>query len=522
MIWEGSPLGTDRNGSPISHTGNEPTLVVGPPGVNKTMGQAVVELLNDEGNRTYFVWDPSLELAAICANRRREVCGPENVDIMNSYDVLARVRPDLKSSKWNPLTECDADSPMLSDFCNAIGDAVVPASSNEMQKHFVDSARSAVSGMTKAEILEAAATGSVPSLPNVRARLTQDADTLRATIKKILDEHPKDFDLRTRLGRYLNKNVTDEMESVRSNVESAMGWMSDALCRDLVPGKKQGVCFRRMRDVPTTIFCGLPPAEDKPAYMRLVLSLVLRALYREDGVPATLLIDEAYVLGRHEETIKALSILRKYNCRVTLVYQSIAQVMEHFPKTWGLFTGGAMMGFRATDKDSAEFMSFRAGEEVVPTPSYADPATPAEVRVKPSWQPQKRERIRAGKMFSMPRGKALVWLPGDEAPRISTVKGYFDIPELASRADPNPYYKPPVRPASGRSAGQRRARGWGTFAAAGVAATGAWLWPGSSFTERAPVVEARAAIMAAPAPIRPHVQKPHRHAKAMQPGGFHE
>jgi hypothetical protein len=70
----------------------------------------------------------------------------------------------------------------------------------------------------------------------------------------------------------------------------------------------------------------------------------------------------------------------------------------------------------------------------------ADPSNPSDLGVRPSWGPQKRERIPVGKMFGMPQGRALVWLPSDEAPRMARVRGYFDIPKLAARADPNPYY----------------------------------------------------------------------------------
>ena len=48
--------------------------------------------------------------------------------------------------------------------------------------------------------------------------------------------------------------------------------------------------------------------------------------------------------------------------------------------------------------------------------------------MRPSWSQQKRPRISVGKMFGMPQGRALVWLPGDEAPRVSRIKGYFELP----------------------------------------------------------------------------------------------
>ena len=52
-------------------------------------------------------------------------------------------------------------------------------------------------------------------------------------------------------------------------------------------------------------------------------------------------------------------------------------------------------------------------------------------------------------MFGMPPGRALVWLPGDEAPRVSRMKGYFEIKKLNARASENPYFK---------GSGKRRSR----------------------------------------------------------------
>jgi hypothetical protein len=60
----------------------------------------------------------------------------------------------------------------------------------------------------------------------------------------------------------------------------------------------------------------------------------------------------------------------------------------------------------------------------------------------------------------MPPGKALVWLPNEEIPRVARIKGYFEIPQLARRADPNPYYR------GGGSA--RRQTGGGAGVAVGV------------------------------------------------------
>ena len=49
--------------------------------------------------------------------------------------------------------------------------------------------------------------------------------------------------------------------------------------------------------------------------------------------------------------------------------------------------------------------------------SFGRRASVTEVNVRPSWQQKERDRISLQKMFGMPPGKALVWLPTEEIPR---------------------------------------------------------------------------------------------------------
>jgi type IV secretory pathway TraG/TraD family ATPase VirD4 len=85
--------------------------------------------------------------------------------------------------------------------------------------------------------------------------------------------------------------------------------------------------------------------------------------------------------------------------------------------------------------------------------SAADPSSPTDLGVRPSWQQQKRPRIPVGKLFAMPDDRALVWRPGEEAPTVVRMRAYYEIPHLAARASPNPYVekreeKSAVRPAT--------------------------------------------------------------------------
>ena len=171
--------------------------------------------------------------------------------------------------------------------------------------------------------------------------------------------------------------------------------------------------FRDIRRRPTTVYVILPTEEleRKAVWLRLILSAALRACYQPGDVPVTLVIEEGYVLGHHAEIQAALSILRGFNSRMTIVFQSLAQVKQLYPHTWGLFGNGAVLSFRPGDMETAEWLSKRAGE------------------------------IPVGKVFGMPQGRALVFLPGDEAPRVAHIRGYFSIPALNRFADENPYFR---------------------------------------------------------------------------------
>ena len=200
--------------------------------------------------------------------------------------------------------------------------------------------------------------------------------------------------------------------------------------------------FRDIKRRASTYYVVLPTEElqRKAVWLRLALSAALRACYQPGGLPVTLVIEEGYVLGHHAEIEAALSILRGFNSRMTIVFQSLAQIRQLYPHTWGLFGNGAVMSFRPGDLETAQWLSARASEVTMPVLSASDPSSPGDYLARPSWSQQKRPRIPVGKMFGMPQGRALVWLPGDEAPRISRIRGYYELP-LNALASPNPYYR---------------------------------------------------------------------------------
>jgi type IV secretion system protein VirD4 len=440
MIWNGVPLGFDKAGNPINYnetadgSGNAPTLIFGPQGSSKSVGLVANQLLDDDsGQRSYVVICPKGEITAITANFRRRV---SDVKIINPYGLLTDERPDMRSDGWNPLLDLDPNSPGFIDDCQSKGTALIKTDSNESQKHFPDSARSGTTATT-AFVVREVAEGNAPGPPllaTVREILTQPPERLRPIIRRMVDCGVPD--IASRAAKFLADNT--EVANIKSTIETQTEWMSPQMRTDMATAG--GVDFRDLTRRPMTIYVIIPVEElqAKAVYLRLVLSSALRALYRYGGVPTTLIIEEGFVLGHHAEIEQALSALRGFGSRITIVFQSISQIKQLYPHTWGLFTAGATLSFRPADTETAQWLVMKAGKVTVPVLGASEPR-PGQAMPGVSWHQHERDQIPLTKMFEMPRGRALVWLP-HQPMRQSWVRGYFEIPELARRASENPYH----------------------------------------------------------------------------------
>jgi type IV secretory pathway TraG/TraD family ATPase VirD4 len=501
QIWKGGvPLGFDGPGRwarPISYSkkqdrsGNAPTLVIGPPGSSKTVGLIATQLLDEPGKRSFIVLDTKAELAAVTANYRRRVCGKDSVKIINPYGLLTDKRPDLKSDQWNPCNALDPTSLGYGDECAAVGDAAVKPELNEHQPHFSDCARSAITGGAMYVVRDADAKGMARSLPSIRALFTQPTPELKQSIARMMKSG--DFDITSRVAKFLAEN--DEINSIKSTIERHTSWMSKPLRDDMATEK--GVDFRDCTKRPTTIYVCVPVTElaPKAVYLRLIFSAVLRALYVEDAVPTTVIVEEAFVLGYHREIEQALSILRGYDSRLTIVFQSLQQTRQLYPATWGLFTAGAVVSFRPAEQETREWLVRQAGTIDVPVRNSSDGRRgegPAG-----GWGIQRVDRLSESDLNAMPPGRGLVFLPHAEAPRQSWIKGYYEIPRLAARADPNPLFK----------GGQKKPRrGLRTLAAA--VAVAAVLGAGGLWAWGAPVGETGRHLLAWPPEVGGFGQQP--------------
>jgi type IV secretory pathway TraG/TraD family ATPase VirD4 len=203
--------------------------------------------------------------------------------------------------------------------------------------------------------------------------------------------------------------------------------------------------FSALVERPTTIYVIQPVQDMKANFLRLVLSAALRAIYRNGKVGGTIIIDEGYILGAHEELIRACAVLREWNWRICISFQSVEQAREHYPNTWGQLMSGSVLAFGPRDMATADFMSRRASDRPVASVSANDASKPGDIGTTVTIKPEIKRWIREGQLYSMPQGMACAWLPRDEKPHIVRVPVYVDLPKLEARADPNPLFKGKVR-----------------------------------------------------------------------------
>jgi type IV secretory pathway TraG/TraD family ATPase VirD4 len=135
-------------------------------------------------------------------------------------------RPDLRSGKWNPLNELDPASRTFGDDCAALCAALIKTDSNEHQKHFPDSAREGMTGVTMFTVRD---TPRGAKLAVVREIMCLEPKALRAAIERMMELG--DYDINTRLQKFLADN--NEIGGIRSTIETQTAWMTQIMREDM-------------------------------------------------------------------------------------------------------------------------------------------------------------------------------------------------------------------------------------------------------------------------------------------------
>jgi type IV secretion system protein VirD4 len=337
------------------------------------------------------------------------------------------------------LAHLDPDSPLFFEEASAIAEALIKVESSS-DPFFDQSAQSFVLMFVMWEVKQARLEMRAPSLERVRALLTGDVTT---TANEIIASG--DFQLMSLAGRYTVKD-NKTVESIKATADTKTRWLlSFEMRADLV---KDGIDFARLKDECTTVYVILDAdkLETFSVWLRLVVACALNALYRRggQGLRTLFLLSEFAQLGHMKPITSALGQGRGYGIQLLPVLQDINQLRTNEGKdAANTFLGmsGATFAYTPNDSETAEWMSVRSGEKVVPSVSVSEDRQTG--RPSRTVRSERMRRIPRDEMYNIPPFHGLVWFAGKSEPTFVYTPPYWDAkhnPDLVGRYDPDPYH----------------------------------------------------------------------------------
>jgi type IV secretion system protein VirD4 len=443
-------------GTELTYDGERHLLLFGPNGSGKGTRLLVNNLLRLR-DRSIIVIDPKGELTAITSDYRRKL-GP--VFILNPFDVLG-----IGGAGFNPLASLDPQSPTFVDDATGVGEALIKI--EDKDPHWSESAQSLLTAFIMWETIKAQREKRAPLLENVRRMLTEpneyDHDEGRSHLVKGLKITAAEmvasggFEIESLMGRFLRDN--NEMASIQSTADRQTNWMLSPMMRDNMASND--IDFASLKRNPATVYLILPAERMRThsVWLRLVIVSALRSLYKPGGTRTLFMLDEFAQLGHLAPMEDAFGLVRGFGVQLWPVLQDLNQLKALYKDRWETFVGnaGVVQGFAPNDLTTAEWMSRRTGDTTVAAAGYnkgdslstqghgsmsQSSGLSYTQAVRPLFKPQE--------LMDFPAGSGLLWPAGTSMSVPFLAPPYWEVPELKSRANGNPYYpgsgwRPPRR-----------------------------------------------------------------------------
>jgi len=327
-----------RRGKRLRYKGDKRLLCFGSTGANKSTGLLVPNLATLR--RSMIVIDPKGQLAAITANKRRKM---GRVIILNPFDELLDLRPDLESAGWNPLAQLDAESEDFGADARSLAEAMVDKSGNAKGEYFETSMENMWTVFAMWERLQK---GESASLCDVREALADSIGSgegagLLATLKAMAESERRAIRIPAKrlYARLTDKNsqstsVQDVIETVMKNT----AFLDDPRIEyDMKIGG--GVPFEQMHDEIITVYVVIPLAqlEKQAKWLRMFVKLAFASLFRAAPrvaklPPVLFALDEFGNLGRIPEVLHALNVARDFRIQCWFFLQNLQQLKITYPE----------------------------------------------------------------------------------------------------------------------------------------------------------------------------------------------
>jgi type IV secretion system protein VirD4 len=406
------------------------TAIFAPTGVGK--GVSIVVPFLQTCPDSCVVLDFKGELARLTADTRRAM-GHE-VRKLDPFGVVTK-NPDT----LNPINMIDKESPLAIDECRDLANAlVVRTGGEEKDPHWVDSAEAWI-----AAFLAVTAHGGEPgdrSLQTVRTLLSNPAK-MEATVKYMQETPDAWSGMLARMGHQLTRFKNDELGSVMTTVNRFLMFL------DTIPIAKSttestfdptDLVKKKM-----TVYLILPPehVRAQQALLRLWVGTMLRACVKgglQEKKLVHFVLDEAASLGHMHVIDDAVDKYRGYGVRLQFNFQSLGQLKKCFPEGQDqtLLSNVSQLFFGVNDKDTAQYVSDRLGEETIIVTSggtstshswQGSSGPPTEGRTfqrTDNWAQQARRLLKPEEVTALSSREAITFHPGVPPIRTRLIRYY--------------------------------------------------------------------------------------------------
>jgi type IV secretion system protein VirD4 len=378
---------------------------------------------------SFVVIDPKGELAAISANAQRRA--GRKVVILNPWNLLS-----LQNSGYNPLDILKSDPLHLVDDVAMIAESIVPTGNEGSEgEHFQDRARAFISTL----LLHL-----VTSMPNEDRhlgtlwqwlRLDQTA-WVELLADMMLNDDPHVGDI-VKAGANeiasLMKNSDREYGSVISTAQKCTDFIKSPSLRKSMQGSDD-FSSADLASGNVTVYLCIPFDQIKSysAWLRLVVTSLMRSVVRNPKEEVCFLIEEAAAFGYHSEIAMALGAYAGFGIHVWSIFQTLVQIKNIYGDNWENFIANCSVRhfFNISDNFSADYISSMFGQTSIPTYNEKGELTGASAR--PLVTSDELRRQSADIIYTV-----IDQLPPAQIPK-------FPYYQMKLECDPNPYYKPEV------------------------------------------------------------------------------
>jgi type IV secretion system protein VirD4 len=415
--------------------------VFAPTGSGKGVSMVVPFLLSCPDS--CVVVDFKGELVKLTADRRRAM--GHDVRIIDPFRIVTNAPDTL-----NPLDLVDKNSPLAIDECRDFANALVTRTGEEKDPHWCDSAEAWVSAF-----LAVTAYHGEPgdrSLQTVRTLLSNPAKM--DAIIRLMYETPEAWSgMLSRMGHQLTRYKDNELASVLTTVNRFLTFL------DTIPiGESTSDSTFDPGDLvkrKMTVYLVLPPehVRAQQALLRLWIGTMLRACVKgglQEKSLVHFVLDEAASLGHMDAIDDAVDKYRGYGVRLIFMWQSVGQLKKCFPEGQDqtLLSNCSQIYFGVNDKDTAQYVSDRLGEETIIVTSggtsrsttyqgsVAGPPTQSRsFQRSDNWAQQVRRLLKPEEVTALSPRTAITFTPGVPPLKTTLIRYYEEkIPRAGNPA----------------------------------------------------------------------------------------